>query len=162
MRMICEDLPAHVAEIVKEWDRFSRAEPRLAGLAEGYRWDSLPLAIQELLKATLCRPDDVEVQRGLITAALKHGEDRRAGAVPPDVVFTEYSVLHDAIWHHLQRLEGPEQRLQSILLVDIGISLATRASLSGYHRQEMEDMGSWAGIVDHLMEEAHLFSRQAG
>ena len=161
MGTLCDDLPGHVAKIVKEWDLFSRRESQLAQLPTGHRWDSLPKTTNGLLEASLCRPQDAATQRELVSAALEHGQDRRADGVSPDVIFAEYSVLHYAIWHHFQQVMSGGMRLDAILKIDMSISLATRASLSGYHRAEMEATGSWAGIIDYLIGEALVFSRGA-
>lgn len=159
MQMMCEDLQGHAHEIVAEWNRLARNQPRLGDLPTSYLWDSLPRAVSGILGATLCAPRDRAMQRELVEAALEHGQDRRASDIPPDMVFTEYALLHEAVWHHIQRVEEPKQQLDTILKVDIGISLATRASLTGYHHAELAANGSWAAVVDHLVEEALMFNR---
>lgn len=145
---------------MEEWDRLARAEPQLAALDEQNRWDSLPEATAGLLNAALCNPEVVAVHRELVTAALRHGQDRQEAGVTPDVIFQEYGALHDAIWHHLQQALNGTERIDAILKVDMAISLATRASLSGYHRAKLEETGSWAGIVDYLVGEGMLFNRE--
>jgi hypothetical protein len=156
---MCEDLQEHAHEIVNEWNRLAQNQPRLSDLPMAYRWDSLPRAVSGLLGATLCAPRDRAMQRELVEAALAHGQHRRTSDIPPDMVFTEYALLHDAVWRHIQRVEEPKQQLEAILKVDIGISLATRASLTGYHHTELKANGAWADVVNHLVEEALQFNR---
>ncbi|HEX6965912.1 MAG TPA: hypothetical protein VF166_08930 [Gemmatimonadaceae bacterium] len=143
-----------------EWDQLARGNSELAKLPPDHRWDSLPETVTGLLNAALCKRPMSAAYRELVLAALQHGQDRRSAGISPDVVFREYGNLHDAIWHHLRNVLSTAHRLDAILKIDMAISLATRASLSGYHRAKLEETGSWAGIVDHLVDEWILFNRE--
>ena len=156
MRPVCDNLKAHVPDILREWEAITHEEPWVS-LPKTYRVDNLPDVTIGLFEASLCDPASRDAQREKIEAALEHGARRRAHEFPDAVLLTEYYLLREAIWRYLGRTFPDKVANDAILRIDSAIMLATRATLIGYHREEYEQRGSWDTTVDRLVEEAPLF-----
>ena len=153
---VCEDLKAHVPEIVREWEAITHEEP-WTSLPKAHRIDELPAVAIGLFESALCEPADVEAHRQKVLAAVKHGEQRREHGLPDAVLLTEFYLLREAIWRYLKRTREPTVADHAILRIDSAIMLATRAALIGYHRSEYESRERWPHAVDRLVAEAPLF-----
>lgn len=152
---VCEDLKAHVPEIVTEWEAITHEEP-WTSLPKAHRIDELPAVAIGLFEAALCIPADPEAHRQKVLAAVSHGEQRRAHGLPDAVLLTEFYLLREAIWRYLKRTKEAMTADVAILRIDNAIMLATRAALVGYHRCEYEKRERWPLAVDRLIAEAPL------
>lgn len=155
MKSLCEELSDHVSEIVMDWEGVTRTEPWLL-LPKGYGIDHLPEVAEALIEAAICAPKRQEAQRKLIRDSAKHGHDRREQQFGQDNVLVEYQLLRAAMEILLRRVAGPERAARALIQVDAAISIATRASLFGYHRAELEKSGRWPAILDELVGESPL------
>ena len=151
---LCADLPAHIERIKLKWHELAEDDPWLGTIPTEERWDSLPDALAGLFNSTLCRADSRDPHREHVTGAVKHGADRRRQGSPPDVIFREYAMLREAIWRHVRGLSGTRGEIDAVLLIDGAISLATRASIVGYHQEDFVATGRWDDMVSHLIDES--------
>ncbi len=158
MKEICADLKKHVAEVIVEWERLVREEPWYS-LPSEHRIDGLPEVVLRLLQASLCDPHSHEVHRQQALAAAKHGADRREDNIPEQTILTEYHLLRRAIWRYLTRTFGSsESTTRAILRIDIGISVATNASMWGYYKPEIEALDKWEESIARLATSSPLLT----
>ena len=156
MRFVCDDLKAHIPEIMREWEAITHEEP-WTSLPKTYRVDALPEVTLGLFEASLCDPADRDNHRRQIEAALEHGARRREHGFADSVLLTEYYLLREAIWRYLSMTFPGETAGEAILRIDSAIMLATRATLVGYHRQEYELAKRWDATVERLVNDSPLF-----
>jgi hypothetical protein len=143
MQRICEDLKLNVAEVIAEWERLVREHPWYT-LPSEHRVDDLPDVVLGLVEASICRPVGLDAPRAKVDAAARHGEHRRQQGIPEQSIFTEYHLLRQAIWYYLVRRFGHADSVtDAIMRIDTAITVATNASLWGYHREEIESLGKW-------------------
>lgn len=151
MREICEDIKSNVSEVLLEWEHLVREQPWFS-LPPDHRIDSLPDVIVGLVEASLCTPQDEDAHRKKILAAAEHGTHRREQGIPEHLILTEYHLLRQAIWNYLTAKFGSSNRTtEAIMRIDTAISLATNASMWGYHRQEIEGMGKWKEAMERIV-----------
>jgi hypothetical protein len=79
----------------------------------------------------------------LIDAATAHGEARRKQGVDVSSIFREYFVVRTATWRQLKTLVNPPTSYDAIFVIDGLLSIASRGTVLGYHRKEMEANGLW-------------------
>lgn len=156
MEIICEDIKGNVSEVLAEWEQLVREEPWYSLPAE-HRIDSLPDVIVGLAEASLCSPQDRESHRQKIDAALEHGAHRRGQGIPEHLILTEYHLLRQAIWRYVTRRFGSSDRTtQAIMRIDTAISVASNASMWGYHRPEIEALGKWEEGMERIVSTSPL------
>ena len=152
---VCDDLKAHLPEIVREWEEITHEEP-WTSLPKAHRLDELPAVTIGLFDAALCEPTEPDAHRQKVLAAVLHGEQRREHGLPDAVLLTEFYLLREAIWRYLKRTKDAVLADAAILRIDNAIMLATRAALVGFHRAEYETRQRWPLAVDRLIAEAPL------
>jgi hypothetical protein len=163
MKSLCEDLVTNVPEIVRTWEELLERQPWFLR-PKGFRDDTLPEVVLGLISAALCEPACEEVHRKKVQAAAAMGWSRRVSGLPEHVMFTEFHVLRQAIWYYLERRYGlTEEVSQAIFRIDAALSLATNASMWGYHRSEIEALGKWEeGITRIIRSSPFLQPRASG
>ena len=150
LRIICDDIKAHVSEVLLEWEQLVRQQPWYS-LPPDHRIDSLPDVIVGLVDASLCSPEDPEAHRQKVSAAANHGTHRREQGIPDHLILTEYHLLRQAIWRYLTRHHPPSDTTrEAIMRIDAAISLGTNASMWGYHRPEIEALGKWEEGMERI------------
>lgn len=154
---LCDDPNVLVPEILAEWQGIAQEEPWLE-LPEQHRFNSLPDVTYGLLDVALCRTDDPAAIREKLDAAASHGWTRREQGFPQELVLTEYYLLREAIWRVLRR-RWPDEAAEAVFRVDTVLSVATRASLAGYHRAELEALGRWPAALERLVASSPLAQR---
>lgn len=92
--------------------------------------------------------------RDYVSAAASFGGELRTAARPLEELFTELHVLREAVWQRLQHSSSPAERLTAILRVDVALGIGTRAALTGYFREEHEELDRWSGSIRALEEES--------
>jgi hypothetical protein len=156
MKDIGERLKHDAHIVIERWQTLVRESP-LAGLPPDHDIDHLPGVIAGLAEAALCRPSDVEAHRSNTAAAAIHGEHRRRHGFPDSVIFSEFHLLHHALWSYLRESTIGEARTSAaILRLDAELALDTTASLCGYHREELTQSGRWPMCIELLAEESPL------
>ena len=159
MREICEDIKENVHAVIAEWERLVREQPWYLLPAE-HRVNNLPAVVVGLVEASLCRPVAEDAHRMNVTAAVEHGESRRAQRIPEHLMFTEYHLLRQAIWYYLERKFGSSDRVTSaIMRIDTAITLATNASMWGYFRAEIEAQGKWEEGVERIVRSSPFLAQ---
>ena len=150
MKEICEDIKSHVPEVVTEWEWRVREQPWYSLPAE-HRIDNLPEVIARLVEASLCNPADEAAHRQEVRVAAEHGANRREQGIPEHMILIEYHLLRQALWHYILRTFGGSDRTHTaIMRIDTAITLATNASMWGYHRAEIEALGKWEEGVEQI------------
>lgn len=156
MKEICEDLKRNAPAVIGRWEAFVREQPWYS-LPATHRVDNLPQLVIGLVEASLCTPADIESHRQNVSAAVEHGEHRRSQEIPESLIFTEYHLLRQAIWYHLVEVFGASDRTAAaIMRIDAAITVATNASMWGYHRREIESLGKWDAGIERIVASSSL------
>ena len=130
-------LLAQVGEIMADWDRNTQELP-WAAIEEAERQNNLASVITRVIDCAMSDATrDVRVD-ALLAAACSHGEMRRAQGLDVPTLFREYDLLRSATWGHLSTMVGSPTSFSAIFVIDGLLSVATRATVLGYHRPEME------------------------
>jgi hypothetical protein len=152
----CRDLRQHVGEVLAEWEQLVRKQPWYS-LPPEHRIDNLPDVVVGLVEASLCEPRNLERHRQQVEAAVGHGFHRRTQGIPESLILTEFHLLRQAIWNYLVRKFGPaEGVVTAIMRIDCAITLATNASMWGYHRPEITALGKWDAGIERLSSSSPL------
>jgi hypothetical protein len=158
MRALRQHVTANIPRVVALWTLAAAEEPWVL-LPEHDRVDFLPTVIERIVEGVLCEAPGPSTLRPIVEAGVEHGEHRATLGVPDSVLFTEYDLLRRAIWRFLQESEfgrASTDAGRGILRIDAAISLATRASLVGYHRPQLEALGRWGTAIQTLVDESAL------
>lgn len=158
MRELGAALKEHIPEILSLWEDIARDEPWYS-LPRDDRRNHLHEVVIGLVQASLCDPADVDAHEDNVWAAARHGEQRREQGLDEAQILTEYHLLRRAIWHCVQRTITPGRAFTAISRIDTAISLATMASLRGYHRRELAERGDWPQYVEMLIEGSPLLQQ---
>lgn len=150
LREIGESIKLHLPEILEDWQTTTEREPWLSLPAE-YRVDNLAEVIRALVDAALGEDNRREARLRQVREAAKHGEDRLEMGNAESVLFTEYYLLRQSLWRFIERHhKGNPAAMEAIARLDSAITLATTASLRGYHRITFEKRGEWPEAVEQL------------
>lgn len=128
-------------------------------LAEQYNWtgpgesideDHLAELIEKLGRAAIARErGDLAASKELIRAAVRHGFARREDGFDEEMLFREYHLLRRGLWNELRKRE-PGSATKAIMGIDAEITMATAASLQGFHLENAEIEED--GVVDQIAE----------
>jgi hypothetical protein len=149
-------------EVLGEWKRMGRSESWLT-LPETMTFDHLPELLREIVRTALGRNrfDAVNARRVIETAAI-HGETREREGFTENLLHTEYHLLRRSLWRFIREHMDGDGAIDAILRVDSLISLASLASLRGYHRNTFSSRGQWPAVLDQLASEWPLLGRPDG
>jgi hypothetical protein len=154
---IYAELAEREAEILHEWLALIEEEPWVE-LPSDDRFDHLPSVVTQLL-AAMSQPDAATIGC-LVAAACQHGADRRAQGVTDRLLFIEYLHLRAALWRVLRAAmpEEPSVAAQAMLAIDVGIGAASRASLLGFHQQEIVATGVWPRPLEQVRADLEVLA----
>ena len=142
-------LLAEVPEIMAEWDLNTQALPWSA-IEAAERQNNLASVITRVIDCAMSDATrDLRVD-AMIAAACSHGESRRSQGMEVASLFREYDLLRAATWGHLSRMVSSPTSFSAIFIIDGLLSVATRATVLGFHSLEMKSNGLWAGHLDEL------------
>jgi|GEM_PF-1072628 hypothetical protein len=142
-------LLGQVDGIMADWDLGTQELPWSA-IAEAERQNNLASVITRVIDCAMSdAARDVRVD-ALIASACSHGESRRAQGLDVPTLFREYDLLRSVTWAHLSIMVGSPTSFSAIFVIDGLLSIATRATVLGYHRSEMEANGLWATHLEEL------------
>ena len=144
-------LLAEVPEIMVSWDRQTQELPWSA-IAETERQNNLVSVITRVIDCALSDATRDSRVDGVIFAACAHGESRRAQGLPVDALFREYDLLRSATWGQLSEIAASPVSYGAIFVIDGLLSVATRATVLGYHRKEMLANGLWNTHLEELKQ----------
>ncbi len=141
-------LLAEMDEIMADWDRNTDELP-WSRLERSERQNDLSTVITRVIDCAMSSASRKERVDGIIAAACSHGQCRRKQGLDVPSIFREYDAARAATWHHLKTLASAPTSYDAIFVIDGLLSIATRVTVLGYHRDEMEANGLWS---KHLLE----------
>lgn len=142
-------LLAEMDEIMSDWDRSTDALP-WSLLERSERQNDLAGVITRVIDCAMSPAPRAERVEALISAACGHGAYRRKQNVDVHSIFREYDVVRAATWRQLKILVDAPTSYDAIFVIDGLLSVATRGTILGYHRREMEENGLWSKHLEEL------------
>jgi len=133
---------AEIPEIMADWDRNTDELP-WSKLEIAERQNNLANVITRVIDCAMSSASREERVNAMILAACRHGEFRRNQKVEVPSLFLEYDKVRTATWRQLRTLVGAPTAFDAIFVIDGLLSIATRGTILGYHRVEMEQNGLW-------------------
>jgi two-component system, cell cycle response regulator DivK len=148
--VIGQQLLAIVPRILDRWQRLGRNEPWFA-LPPDDRVDNLPNLTGALIRSALISPDDHAAVVMLVHESTEHGYWRRKNQIPESSIPLELHLLRQALWRQLtESFPASTQVYAAIRALDQGITVAMKASMWGYFRDEIEAQGGWESAIERL------------
>jgi hypothetical protein len=144
-------LLAEVDEIMADWDRSTEELP-WSGLEASVKQNNLSGVITRVIDCAMSAASKEERVEALIDAACSHGDCRRRQGVDVQSLFTEYDHIRTATWKHLKDLADSPTSYDAIFVIDGLLSIASRGTVLGFHRAEMEANGLWTKHRDELKD----------
>ena len=138
-----------MGEIMSDWDRSTDALP-WSQLEKSERQNDLAGVITRVIDCAMSPATRAERVNALVEAACNHGAFRRRQGVDVHSIFREYDVIRAVTWRQLKTLVGPPTSYDAIFVIDGLLSVATRGTVLGYHRREMEENGLWSKHLNEL------------
>ena len=153
-RQLCVRLKAEADQVVELWS--AAAERGLwHELPVQQRRGALPDCVRSIADAMLCAQPDRETLLALARCAAEHGARRAAIQFDVALLPSEYYLLRDAMWSYFRSLGvTDDDAWHALVYVDLGITLATRAAMIGYHRTDFEREGRWPAALEELVDES--------
>ncbi len=142
-------LLAEMDEIMSDWDRSTDALP-WSMLEKSERQNDLASVITRVIDCAMSAAPRAQRVDAMITAACRHGAFRRKQNVDVHSIFREYDVVRSATWRQLKTLVDGPTSYDAIFVIDGLLSVATRGTILGYHRSEMEANGLWSKHLEEL------------
>lgn len=151
---IADRIATNVQEVLKRFDEVGEEDPWI-NLPGEYRVNYLSEVIALASTLALCAPDDEETCRKLVHGAAHHGETRLEQGLPDSIIFREVYLVRESVWSYIRQMDDTDTELatEAILRIDMALSLASKASLRGYHRPAFQARGSWPQAIDGLVDE---------
>ena len=141
-------LLAEIEEIMDEWDRNTDDLPWSA-LEASERQNDLCGVVTRVIDCAMSPASREERVTAMVAAACRHGEYRRRQNVDVHSIFREYDVVRAGTWKALKTLADAPTSYDAIFVIDGLLSVATRGTILGFHRRELEVTGLFA---KHLAE----------
>jgi hypothetical protein len=136
-------LRAALPEVLQAWTELTREAPWHVQ-PDRFGVDAVNEVLRAILDVGMASASDHDAHERLVRAAIAHGDQRRAQRAGDDALLREYQALREAIWRFLERSKAsPDESLPAIMRIDVAISVATTASMRGYHRADSEPASSW-------------------
>lgn len=135
LQKVIDAAPALAVGVVSDWDTLATNSPWL-NVPQPLDEDGLAELIRLLAEAARERESGSRkgASRQLIRAALRHGRERRDDGFSEDLLFREYHLLRRGLWERLSDI-GPDEAGEAILRIDAEITMATAASMHGFHTE---------------------------
>ena len=147
---VCESIKAHLPAILNDWCSTAEFEPWISVPPE-HRASNLYQVAMALVEVAT-GGDDTAQLRSVLEAA-RHGEQRRHMGFPESVLLSDFQLLRLVVWRDIQQNYGhAPEGLQTISRIDTALTLATVASLRGYHRSSFAAHSAWP---EHLQQWVH-------
>jgi hypothetical protein len=140
-----------VIAVTDAWIRATSRRPWLQ-LSSVERVDHLPALLEHLLRGVFQTSVERRDHAAMLTAAARHGEHRRALGFDEETVLHEYYLLRQLLWDRFRDAFGAVAAERLISRADAELSLATAASVRGFHREALEAQGRWPVALDELLE----------
>lgn len=148
-RDLIAEVGERIPDILSDWQTLTGVHPWLQ-LPEDLDLDHLPELVHALIDTCAMQGEDGDPKRRVVEAGLLHGKHRSGQSYPDHLLFREYHLLREAIWRGMHRRHPHEREtISAISRIDAAITVATRASLQGYHRGTWDD-----DVVEKLVRES--------
>ena len=135
---------------MEDWDR-SVDELPWSGLEASSRQNNLVSVVTRIVDCAMGSASRDERVNALVQAAANHGATRRKqGGVDVSALLAEYDKLRTAIWDQLKELVEPPTTFDAIFVIDGLLSIASRATALGFHREEMKAKGLYDKQIEEL------------
>ena len=140
-----------VATLTRQWiDEIDREPWR--HLSESERIDHLPILIRQLFRTVISDVAERASRAEMVRTAATHGEQRRAQGFDEDALLEEFYLLRRLLWDYLRDTFGSVGAEGVIAQIDSALSLATAASIRGFHRDGLEARGRWPTALEELTQ----------
>ena len=155
MKVIAEHILGSVDEVIGRWITLQIHEPWVQ-LPLPDVVDHLPAVIIGLVRASLSDPTNLDRHREKVQAAAEHGRQRRRTGFDAEVIFQEYYGIRNALWSIIRPRYPDTRASEAMLRMDTAISVALRASLIGFHEEELKSPSEVAARLETLAGESPL------
>ena len=146
----------HVPQLLREFADSTEDEPWIH-LPADFKTDDLDSVLRHVADLALGDADDTAVTcRKVIDEGARHGELRLRHGFPDALVFQEYYILRNLIWTYIRQHHQDQNgklAFEAIVRVDAAVTLATKASIRGFHRPAFEELGRWPECLVALEDE---------
>jgi hypothetical protein len=150
LQAVHDDIQENLDDIFALFREVTQEEPWIK-LPHDFHLDHLPPMIRVAAELSLQSPGDRELVRQLIREGCKHGETRLEQAFPEAILFHEHQLVRNAIWYHIRgRHRGEGLVFEAMIRLDAALTLATRATLRGFHRVAFARLGRWPSALEEL------------
>jgi hypothetical protein len=144
-------LLAEMGEIMADWDRTTDELP-WSELEFAERQNNLSGVITRVIDCAMSSASREHRVNALIEAACLHGAARREQGVDVASLFLEYDKVRAATWRQVKQLSENPTSYDAIFVIDGLLSIATRGTILGFHRSEMEANGLWSKHLTELKD----------
>ena len=155
MQAIAEHILGSLDEVIGRWIALQVHEPWVH-LPLPDVVDHLPAVITHMVRASLSEPSKLERHLDKVRAADEHGRQRRTAGFHDEVVFQEYYGIRNALWAIVRPRYPDARAAEAMLRMDSAISVALRASLVGFHEDELKDGPDVNDRLETLARESPL------
>jgi hypothetical protein len=142
-------LLAEIDEIMADWDR-STDELPWNKLEEAERQNNLISVITRVIDCAMSSESREIRVNAMIEAACSHGEFRRKQGFDVGTLLQEYDRLRSATWNNMKDLVPAPTSFDAIFVIDGLFTIASRATVLGFHRAEMLENGLWDKHITEL------------
>ena len=148
---VSASIKAHIPEILQDLQASCEREPWIDLPAED-RLNNLAKVTSSLVDAAFGSGADRRLRLEEAYASAEHGEHRLQMGFEEELLFTEFTLLKQALSRFL-KANAPFPLAQQVSVrLDSASSLATIASIRGYHRPQIQARGEWPQTLDHLVD----------
>ena len=151
LQPVADSIKAHLPEILDQWQSAAEREPWLP-LPREDRLKDLEHVARGLVDVALGERPSAQERLEEVRCAARHGEHRLEVGLPDHTIFTEYRMLRQAFWNYVASNFPAATAQQASFRIDACTTVATLASLRGYHRADIEQRGQWPAAVDQLAD----------
>jgi hypothetical protein len=141
-RDIYPRLLAKIPEIMEAWDLKTDQLPWSA-LEATERQNNLAAVVTRVVDCAMGSESRTIRVSKLVEAALGHGKARREQNVSVESLFIDYDIVRTATWEQLKLMGGEPVMYDAIFTIDGLLSVASRLTVLGYHKDEMVAGGRW-------------------
>jgi hypothetical protein len=149
------DLKAHESDVLRLFRQVISEPP--FGLSPGHDIGRVPAIIKDLIEVSLIHPTDIRAHEEKVADAIDHGESRRRGGMPEQVIFEEFAAVREALRRYLEGYPLEDwRRREALIRLDMASSVAELAAVRGYHRAAFEKAGLWETLTGDLARTSPL------
>lgn len=151
---ISGSITEHIPEVLQRFNVVTEQDPWIH-LPADYRVNCLGEVIEMAATLALRAPGDRTLCTRMLHSAADHGQTRLKQGLPDSILFRELYMVRESLWSYMKEEHAEDSAMvaEAIVRVDTVLSLASKASLRGYHRPTFEERGTWPKVIDELVGE---------